>query len=477
MAVKQKAKRKEKKKARADPAKAPTTEPIDITPAHADINPPSPVGVPLPHPEERISSDETFTLPPEQRSQHCRATKNCVRGHHFYRRGHLPDTTNNCPRPPPSPVSRRSSGEPHTLQREHQQPPTTADAVHTPRVTPLRQRHESPLHCSRRAEGSNTHFQPHTNTPPSRVSHNNTQNGRSPPLTSLHAASTRLATAQTAALIPATDHSRSSSHHRRSGQPSRPGQRYRSQRARHTSPSSRHHGKHRSRSSHRRRKRPDDKTEEQLKLLDIGLTLTIDQAISKARTCETSKLLAEQLTTEGIKPKSTYKKTEVRQSPQQQQPQQQKRMHQTSQPEPLVTSLASKFAPQAIIAQPETRRAGNSTLLDTSEPSVTPKPKWQPSMSIKCPPPKTTASQFQSRPEENQPQRYAHYQTLDQPLTPSHRLSTTANSRRTTRRRHTHRDETDNHIKSLGSFEAQVPEKPTTDRPDLFSQPSTSWKT
>ena len=52
--------------------------------------------------------------------------------------------------------------------------------------------------------------------------------------------------------------------------------------------------------------------EVQIKLFDIGPTLTIDQAISTARTCETSKLLAEQLTTgasvQGIKPKSTYQK-------------------------------------------------------------------------------------------------------------------------------------------------------------------------
>ena len=50
----------------------------------------------------------------------------------------------------------------------------------------------------------------------------------------------------------------------------------------------------------------------QLKLLDVGPTITIDQAISTARTCETSKLLAEQLKTgasvQGIKSKSTYQR-------------------------------------------------------------------------------------------------------------------------------------------------------------------------
>ena len=52
--------------------------------------------------------------------------------------------------------------------------------------------------------------------------------------------------------------------------------------------------------------------EVQLKLFDVGPTLTIDQAISTARTCETSKLLAEQLkagaSVQGIKLKSTYQK-------------------------------------------------------------------------------------------------------------------------------------------------------------------------
>ena len=55
--------------------------------------------------------------------------------------------------------------------------------------------------------------------------------------------------------------------------------------------------------------------EVQLKLFDIGPTVTINQAISTARTArtwQTSKLLVEQLTTgasiQGIKPKSTYQK-------------------------------------------------------------------------------------------------------------------------------------------------------------------------
>ena len=51
----------------------------------------------------------------------------------------------------------------------------------------------------------------------------------------------------------------------------------------------------------------------QLKLFDVGPTLTIDQAISTARTCETSKLLAEQLKTgasvQGIKSKYQRQKS------------------------------------------------------------------------------------------------------------------------------------------------------------------------
>jgi hypothetical protein len=51
-------------------------------------------------------------------------------------------------------------------------------------------------------------------------------------------------------------------------------------------------------------------------------------------------------------------------------------MYQPSQPEPLATSVVSKFSPQAIIAQPETRRTGNVTLLDISKLSAMPKPKY-----------------------------------------------------------------------------------------------------
>jgi hypothetical protein len=101
----------------------------------------------------------------------------------FNRRGNRPDTTSYRPWPPHNPLP--SSGEPHTLLREHQQPPTTADAVHTPVTLYTRRHHECVLHCSRRgwhhsdndtcslstahAEGGNTHAQSHTNTPPSRV--------------------------------------------------------------------------------------------------------------------------------------------------------------------------------------------------------------------------------------------------------------------------------------------------------------------
>jgi hypothetical protein len=145
--------------------------------------------------------------------------------------------------------------------------------------------------------------------------------------------------------------------------------------------------------------------EVQLKLFDIGPTLTIDQAISTARTCETSKLLAEQLTSgasvQGIKPKSTYQK--------------QKSAKVTTAAaaatkadtptKPLATSVASKFAPRATIAQPETQRVGNAMRLGISKLSATPKPRWQPSLLTKCHPPKTTPSPSQSRPEEKQPQK------------------------------------------------------------------------
>ncbi|EFX78757.1 hypothetical protein DAPPUDRAFT_245787 [Daphnia pulex] len=143
-AAKQKAKRKEKKRARAE---HPPHRHHACSRGH---RPTITSRRPQSHPEERISSDESLTPPPEQPSQHRRATNNCVRGHHFHRRGHLPDTTNNCPRPAPSPVSRRSSGAPHTLRREHQQPPTAADAVHTLVTLYTSNHHECVLHCSRR---------------------------------------------------------------------------------------------------------------------------------------------------------------------------------------------------------------------------------------------------------------------------------------------------------------------------------------
>jgi hypothetical protein len=122
---------------------------------------------PQPYSEERESSPT-----PEQLSQPRRATNNRARGHNLNRRGHRPDTTSNHPWPPhnllPSQVSRRRpvsqgrnhikplnfltspSGEPHTLQREYQQPPTKADAVHTPVTLYTHQHHECVLHCSRR---------------------------------------------------------------------------------------------------------------------------------------------------------------------------------------------------------------------------------------------------------------------------------------------------------------------------------------
>ncbi|EFX73765.1 hypothetical protein DAPPUDRAFT_109562 [Daphnia pulex] len=163
---------------------------------------------------------------------------------------------------------------------------------------------------------------------------------------------------------------------------------------------------------------------------------------------------------------------------QQQQPQRQKQTHQTSQPGPLATNAASKSAQPAIIAQPETRRAGNAMPWDTSKPSATPNPKWQPSTSIKCPPPKTTASQFQSRPEENQPQRYVHYQTLAQPSTPSHRLSTTANFKTYhSTPSYTSKPQPATTSSHSGPSKPKSTGKPTTDRPDPFSQPSMSWKT
>jgi hypothetical protein len=62
--------------------------------------------------------------------------------------------------------------------------------------------------------------------------------------------------------------------------------------------------------------------EVQLKLFDIGPTLTTDQAISTARTCETSKLLAEQQSEHQYKESSQSRCTRNRSPPksQQQQP-------------------------------------------------------------------------------------------------------------------------------------------------------------
>ena len=112
----------------------------------------------------------------------------------------------------------------------------------------------------------------------------------------------------------------------------------------------------------------------QLKLLDVGPTITIDQAISTARTCETSKLLAEQLKTgasvQGIKSKSTY--------------QRQKSVKVTAAAAAAVKTDAptkpigaTKSAPEGIPAQPETRNAGHAKALDTSNPSA--RVKYQPS--------------------------------------------------------------------------------------------------
>ena len=114
----------------------------------------------------------------------------------------------------------------------------------------------------------------------------------------------------------------------------------------------------------------------QLKLLDVGPTITIDQAISTARTCETSKLLAEQLKTgasvQGIKSKSTY--------------QRQKSVKVTAAAAAAVKTDAptkpigaTKSAPEGIPAQPETRNAGHAKALDTSNPSA--RVKYQPSTS------------------------------------------------------------------------------------------------
>ncbi|EFX78758.1 hypothetical protein DAPPUDRAFT_245786 [Daphnia pulex] len=219
----------------------------------------------------------------------------------------------------------------------------------------------------------------------------------------------------------------------------------------------------------------------QLKLFDIGPTITIDQAISTARTCETSKLLAEQLTTrasvQGINPKSTFQKqksakvtTAAAAAAKADAP--------NKPPGATCDKCGLEIRPQAIIAQQETRRAGNATLSGTSKPPVTQKPKWQTSTSIKCPPPKTTASQFQSKPEENQPQRYAHYQTPDQPSTPSNRPSTTANSKTYhSTPAYTPRPQPATTSSHSGLSKLKSTGKPTTDRPNLFSQPFTSWKT
>ena len=225
----------------------------------------------------------------------------------------------------------------------------------------------------------------------------------------------------------------------------------------------------------------------QLKLFHIGLLhLPIDQAISTARTCETSKLLAEQLTTgasvQGIKSKSMYQKqksakikTAAAAAAKTDRPLYHL-SHQPSQTKPLATSVVSKSAPGHYCP---TRNAmcRKCNVTGHFKPSATPKPKWLPSTSIKCPSPKTTLSQSQSRPEENQQQRYAHYQTPAQPSTPSHHLSTTANSKMYhSTSAYTPRPQLATTSSHSGPSKLKSTGKPTTDHPDPSSRPSTSWK-